>query len=235
MHLGRDAGAESGGKEREKEPPEKTSQKNPTPPPEKTLQKMNAASSRSHLVVSIHVSTLNRQTGHLSQGKLAFVDLAGSERLKKSGSEGQALKEAAAINGSLSALGDVIAALTSNPSNSTSNSNHSSSSSSHVPYRNSKLTTLMADCLGGTAKALMVVAVAPTSSDLQESAAALGWATRARGVCNSVRRDSAGPEVLRLRALCDKWKARAGVPEAMRDWVDWEEVEDVKGGGAEVE
>lgn len=191
---------------------------------------MNAASSRSHLVVTIHVSSLNRHTGHLSNGKLAFVDLAGSERLKKSGSEGQALKEAAAINGSLSALGDVISALTST-SSPTSNP---SSSSSHVSYRNSKLTMLMADCLGGTAKTLMVVAVAPTSSDSRESASALGWASRARGVCNSVRRDSAGPEVLRLRALCDKWRARAGVPEAHRDWVDWEEVEDVRGGGAEV-
>ena len=93
---------------------------------------------------------------------------------------------------------------------------------------------LMADCLGGTAKALMVVAVAPTASDLQESAAALGWAARARGVCNSVRRDSAGPEVLKLRELLERWKARAGVPPEQRDWVDWEEVEDVRGGGAEV-
>ena len=207
---------------------------------------MNAASSRSHLVVTIHVSTLNRQTGHLATGKLAFVDLAGSEMLKKSGSEGQALKEAAAINGS--ALGDVISALTSssNPSSSSSSSSSenrsfsfpssssSSSSSAHVPYRNSKLTMLMADCLGGTAKALMVVAVAPTASDLQESAAALGWAARARGVCNSVRRDSAGPEVLKLRELLERWKARAGVPPEQRDWVDWEEVEDVRGGGAEV-
>ena len=195
---------------------------------------MNAASSRSHLVVTIHVSTLNRQTGHFSRGKLAFVDLAGSERLKKSGSEGQALKEAAAINGSLSALGDVISALTSSSPNAISAESGSHAPSQHVPYRNSKLTMLMADCLGGTAKALMVVAVAPTSADLQESAAALGWAARARGVCNSVRRDCAGPEVLRLRRLVDKWQARAGVPQGQRDWVDWEEVEDVRGGGAEV-
>ena len=203
---------------------------------------MNAASSRSHLVVTIHVSTLNRQTSHVSRGKLAFVDLAGSERLKKSGSEGQGLKEAAAINGSLSALGDVISALTSSSSSSSSSnsnpsaesSHHPPSSHNHIPYRNSKLTMLMADCLGGTAKALMVVAVAPTAADLQESAAALGWAARARGVCNSVRRDCAGPEVLRLRRLVEKWQARAGVPEGQRDWVDWEEVEDARGGGAEV-
>ena len=91
---------------------------------------MNAASSRSHLVVTIHVSSLNRQTGHLASGKLAFVDLAGSERLKKSGSEGQALKEAAAINGSLSALGDVISALTSSNSSSSAENHHPSSSSS---------------------------------------------------------------------------------------------------------
>ena len=165
---------------------------------------MNAASSRSHLVVTIHVSTLNRQTSHVSRGKLAFVDLAGSERLKKSGSEGQGLKEAAAINGSLSALGDVISALTSSSSSSSSSnsnpsaesSHHPSSSHNHIPYRNSKLTMLMADCLGGTAKALMVVAVAPTAADLQESAAALGWAARARRLqlCPQGLRWPGGPE-----------------------------------------
>ena len=93
---------------------------------------------------------------------------------------------------------------------------------------------LMADCLGGTAKTLMVVAVAPTLSDLPESASALGWASRARGVCNSARKDSAGPEILKLRELVERWKSRAGVPPEQREWVDWEEVEDVKGGGAEV-
>lgn len=220
---------------------------------------MNAASSRSHLVVTVHVSTLNRQTGQACRGKLAFVDLAGSERLKKSGSEGQALKEAAAINGSLSALGDVISALTSSSSSSSDPKNAASSSSSsseggsshnpsqqqqHVPYRNSKLTMLMADCLGGCAKALMVVAVAPTAADLGETAAALGWAARARGVVNSkggaaaaaarTTRDCVCPEIARLRRLVETWQARAGVPEAERGWVgdvEWADVEDVRGGG----
>ena len=129
---------------------------------------MNAASSRSHLVVTIHVSTLNRQTSHVSRGKLAFVDLAGSERLKKSGSEGQGLKEAAAINGSLSALGDVFAAL--------------ASKSSHVPYRNSKLTWLLAPCLGGSGKTLMFVNVAPDAASAGESLCSLRFAAKVNGV-----------------------------------------------------
>ena len=211
---------------------------------------MNSASSRSHLVATIHVSTLNRQTGYLARGKIAFVDLAGSERLKKSGSEGVGLKEAAAINTSLSALGDVISALTTTSSSSPSSSSSSSSAaaasensnhptpSPHVPYRNSKLTMLMADCLGGTAKALMVVSVAPTTADLAETSSALSWASRARGVSNAVRRDCASTEVLKLRELVEKWKARAnGVPQeggGRREFADWEEVEDVRGGGAEV-
>lgn len=91
-------------------------------------------------------------TPHL---QLSFVDLAGSERVKKSGSSGNQLKEAQSINKSLSALGDVISAL--------------SSGSQHIPYRNHKLTMLMSDSLGGNAKTLMFVNVSPAESNLEES------------------------------------------------------------------
>lgn len=87
--------------------------------------------------------------------QLSFVDLAGSERIKKSGSSGDQLKEAQSINKSLSALGDVIGAL--------------SSSNQHIPYRNHKLTMLMSDSLGGNAKTLMFVNVSPAESNLDET------------------------------------------------------------------
>jgi hypothetical protein len=87
--------------------------------------------------------------------QLSFVDLAGSERIKKSGSSGSQLKEAQSINKSLSALGDVISAL--------------SSGGQHIPYRNHKLTMLMSDSLGGNAKTLMFVNVSPAESNLDES------------------------------------------------------------------
>jgi hypothetical protein len=87
--------------------------------------------------------------------QLSFVDLAGSERVKKSGSMGSQLKEAQSINKSLSALGDVISAL--------------SSGGQHTPYRNHKLTMLMSDSLGGNAKTLMFVNVSPIESSLDET------------------------------------------------------------------
>ena len=87
--------------------------------------------------------------------QLSFVDLAGSERMKKSGSSGSQLKEAQSINKSLSALGDVISAL--------------SSGGQHIPYRNHKLTMLMSDSLGGNAKTLMFVNLSPAESNLDES------------------------------------------------------------------
>lgn len=87
--------------------------------------------------------------------QLSFVDLAGSERVKKSGSSGHQLKEAQSINRSLSALGDVISAL--------------STEGQHIPYRNHKLTMLMSDSLGGNAKTLMFVNVSPAESNLDET------------------------------------------------------------------
>lgn len=87
--------------------------------------------------------------------QLSFVDLAGSERVKKSGSTGSNLKEAQSINKSLSALGDVISAL--------------SSTSQHIPYRNHKLTMLMSDSIGGNAKTLMFVNISPAESNLDET------------------------------------------------------------------
>jgi hypothetical protein len=87
-------------------------------------------------------------------GKLNLVDLAGSERVGRTGSTGDRLKEAQAINKSLSALGDVIQSL--------------AQKTAHIPYRNSKLTHLLQDSLGGDSKTLMIVQVSPAAIDLGE-------------------------------------------------------------------
>ena len=129
---------------------------------------MNRESSRSHLVMSIIIESTNLQTQSVSKGKLSFVDLAGSERVKKSMSTGENLKEAQAINKSLSALGDVISAL--------------ATEQQHIPYRNHKLTMLMSDSLGGNAKTLMFVNVSPTDGNLDETQNSLQYATRVRTI-----------------------------------------------------
>ena len=98
--------------------------------------KMNCGSSRSHMVVILLVEGTNRSNQAMTLGKLSLVDLAGSERVKRSGAEGQLMKEAQAINKSLSVLGDVISAL--------------AAEDGHILYRNHRLSTqLLSDCLGG--------------------------------------------------------------------------------------
>jgi hypothetical protein len=124
------------------------------------------------------VKLTNRRTGTESIGKLTLVDLAGSERVDKSGATGEVLKEAQSINKSLSALGDVISALT--------------SGQAHVPYRNHPLTMLMSDSLGGNSKTLMFVNCSPADYNSPESNSSLSFASRCRNVTNAV---AAGPGV----------------------------------------
>jgi len=103
---------------------------------------MNAHSSRSHLVLKLSVRSENTTTGVITNGKLSMVDLAGSERIAKSGAEGERLKEAQAINKSLSALGDVVRSLV------------QSGGAGHIPYRNSKLTHVLADSIGASIRCM---------------------------------------------------------------------------------
>ncbi|GAB2260134.1 hypothetical protein Droror1_Dr00010989 [Drosera rotundifolia] len=157
---------------------------------------MNEESSRSHLILSIIIESINLQTQSIARGKLSFVDLAGSERVKKSGSAGNQLKEAQSINKSLSALGDVISAL--------------SSGAPHIPYRNHTLTMLMSDSLGGNAKTLMFVNVSPAESNLDETHNSLMYASRVRTIVNDPTKNVHSKEVARLKKLVAYWKEQAG-------------------------
>lgn len=113
-------------------------------------------------------------------------------RVKKSMATGVQMKEAQAINKSLSALGDVISALASN--------------SGHVPYRNHKLTMLMSDSLGGNAKTLMFVNVSPSDTNLDETQNSLQYAQRVRTIKNDPTKHEASKEAARLKRLIDSWK-----------------------------
>ncbi|KAE9597118.1 hypothetical protein Lal_00007325 [Lupinus albus] len=125
---------------------------------------MNEQSSRSHFVFTLRICGINENTGQQVQGVLNLIDLAGSERLSRSGATGDRLKEAQAINKSLSSLSDVIFAL--------------AKKEDHVPFRNSKLTYLLQPCLGGDSKTLMFVNVSPDQSSTSESLCSLRFAAR---------------------------------------------------------
>ncbi|GMT19509.1 hypothetical protein PFISCL1PPCAC_10806 [Pristionchus fissidentatus] len=134
---------------------------------------MNVESSRSHAIFTVTIES-SRDGGHVTQGKLQLVDLAGSERQSKTGASGERLKEAAKINLSLSTLGNVISALVDNKS-------------THVPYRNSKLTRLLQDSLGGNSKTVMIANVGPASYNYDESLSTLRYANRAKNIQNVAR------------------------------------------------
>lgn len=138
---------------------------------------MNEHSSRSHaiFVITVECSELGVDgENHIRVGKLNLVDLAGSERQTKTGAQGERLKEATKINLSLSALGNVISALV-------------DGKSSHVPYRDSKLTRLLQDSLGGNARTVMVANIGPASYNVEETLTTLRYANRAKNIKNKPR------------------------------------------------
>jgi len=135
---------------------------------------MNSESSRSHLIFMIKVLSINKETQERLRGKILLCDLAGSERLKKSGALEEAQTEAIEINKSLTALGDVISSLT-----------QQQKKGNVIPYRNHKLTQLMQDSLGGSAKTLMFVNCSPASSNMDETHMSLKYATRAKNITNT--------------------------------------------------
>jgi len=129
---------------------------------------MNEESSRSHSIVQVKTICKSKKDRREYVGKINLIDLAGSENVNKSGVSGQGMKEAQNINKSLSALGDVIQALV--------------AKTPHVPYRNSKLTMMLKDSLGGDAKTLMIVQSSPAQINVVETLSSLNFAARARNV-----------------------------------------------------
>ena len=134
---------------------------------------MNEHSSRSHSVFLINVKQENLENQKKLTGKLYLVDLAGSEKIGKTGVEGMGLEEAKNINKSLSALGNVIAAL-------------ADGNKSHIPYRDSKLTRILQESLGGNAKTTIVICASPASFNEAETKSTLDFGKRAKTIKNVV-------------------------------------------------
>ncbi|KAG2428082.1 hypothetical protein HYH02_014473 [Chlamydomonas schloesseri] len=163
---------------------------------------LNIESSRSHSIMTIYLTSTPADPsaadfGTPRMGKISFVDLAGSERLKDSKSEGVMLKETTNINKSLFVLGKVISALAERDSSGTS--------SAHIPYRDSKLTKLLMDSLGGNALALMIACCSPASTAVEETLSTLSYATRAKNIQNrpTVQYDPKEAQIANLRREID--------------------------------
>ncbi|XP_026950077.1 kinesin-like protein KIF27 isoform X4 [Sagmatias obliquidens] len=144
---------------------------------------MNEHSSRSHAIFTISLRQVAKNKEAAEDGswyshqhivsKFHFVDLAGSERVTKTGNTGERFKESIQINSGLLALGNVISAL-----------GDPRRKSSHIPYRDAKITRLLKDSLGGSAKTVMITCVSPSSLDFDESLNSLKYANRARNIRN---------------------------------------------------
>ena len=135
---------------------------------------MNADSSRSHSIFTVYLERCDQSDdgdNHIRVAKLNLVDLAGSERQAKTGATGERLKEATKINLSLSALGNVISALV-------------DGKSTHIPYRDSKLTRMLQDSLGGNTKTLMIACLSPADNNYEETLSTLRYANRAKNIKN---------------------------------------------------
>ncbi|WCJ40762.1 Kinesin heavy chain [Euphorbia peplus] len=176
---------------------------------------MNMASSRSHC---IYIFTVQQELAdkRVKTGKVILVDLAGSEKVEKTGAEGKVLEEAKTINKSLSALGNVINALTSSPTK-----------ASHIPYRDSKLTRILQDALGGNSRTALLCCCSPSSSNVAETLSTLRFGARAKHIKTSAIVNTGETKVLKKHkedALI-KDEACERVLNRLRERLDDEDIE----------
>jgi Kinesin motor domain len=160
---------------------------------------MNLTSSRSHAVFTVHLTQKTSGEGLIDEvatSKFTFVDLAGSERMKKTGAEGERAREGIKINEGLLALGNVINALA-------DENRLANEKAIHVPYRQSKLTRLLQDALGGNSQTFFLACVSPSDTNVSETLSTLRYANRARNIRNAPTKnlDATTSELQRLNTL----------------------------------